>query len=150
MIQCPTCARTFGSQNAVIQHVRMTHKNPQWTPGKSQPKRMAPMCPICGDPAKISQTRYGARADCCGLWSWDYKDLTDAGTHQARIAAHNAFDCIWKKGGISRGECYRRLAALMQMTSKECHMSIMSMADALAVVELVKSGAVENFQDCAS
>ena len=106
----------------------------------SKKERPILTCPRCGEPARITQTKYGERASCCGMWSWHRKELADRDTHSARIQAHAAFDDLWKGGHLSRGECYRRLQVEMGMTSKECHMSIMTAQDALRVVEIVQSG----------
>lgn len=45
-----------------------------------------PICPKCGREAMVAQTKYGPRAECCGLWSWNMKPLADAKTHEARRA----------------------------------------------------------------
>lgn len=43
-----------------------------------------PICPRCGNHAEEVNTKYGIRASCCGLWSWERRPLVDADTHQAR------------------------------------------------------------------
>lgn len=65
-------------------------------------KKSRPICPICGERAVRSMTRYGRRHDCCGLWSWGNKPLADAETHAARSEAHRVFDVIWKSGHLPR------------------------------------------------
>jgi hypothetical protein len=102
--------------------------------------RRVPTCPTCGNAARITDTQYGPRAACCGLWSWGFKPLVDAETHRARRAAHDAFDRLWKSGRLSRGQCYQKLQAIMGMSADECHMARMSRDDALRVVEIVQSG----------
>ena len=37
------------------------------------------------------------------------------------MKAHRAFDRLWKKMGMSRGEAYRYLQSVMDMTSDEAH-----------------------------
>jgi hypothetical protein len=49
----------------------------------------------------------------------------DSETHFARRNAHEAFDPIWKQGKLSRSEAYKRLARVLQMTRKECHIKKM-------------------------
>ena len=138
---CPTCGRLFATVDAKIQHITATHDDPNWKPGKGQPKvKVAPICPVCEKPATITATRYGARAECCGLRSWGLKPLVSADTLVARQVAHAVFDEIWKSGKLGRGECYRRLAAAMGMTSEECHISRMHERHANRVVEIVRSG----------
>ena len=73
-----------------------------------------------------TETRYGPRNDCCGLWSWGDKKLVDADTHAARKRAHEAFDPLWKDGTLTRSEAYRELRRVMRISEKSCHMSHMS------------------------
>ena len=68
------------------------------------------VCPSCGKPPKTTETRYGLRNSCCGLWSWGYEEPLVCGeTHAARKQAHEAFDVLWKHLGFSRSECYHML-----------------------------------------
>lgn len=76
---------------------------------QSEHKRPVPTCPECGQVAQDTQTKFGVRSACCGLWSWNHYPLVDAATHDARKAAHAAFDTLWKDGHMSRKEAYRRL-----------------------------------------
>lgn len=101
-----------------------------------------PICPTCGHPAKMSEGRFGMKAECCGLWSWGGKALVSRETHAARIQAHEAFDALWKSGRISRTEAYGKLAELMGMTRDECHMSLMTAAQAGRVKRLVGAHAI--------
>ena len=82
-------------------------------------------CPKCGSDVRRVKTRYGIRNSCCDLWSWDNAPLVDAETHDARKAAHAAFDRIWKSGVMKRGQAYRALAEEMGLTRADCHMKIM-------------------------
>lgn len=86
----------------------------------------APICPICMQPAERTDTRYGVRHDCCGLHSWGGKPLVDADTHAARIAAHAAFDELWKSKTISRSKAYKMLAQEMGISKTDCHISLMT------------------------
>lgn len=97
-----------------------------------------PICPLCGKEAREARTRYGLRASCCGLWSWDRHPLVSAGTHQARNAAHAAFDALWKGGLISRGQAYSRLGEMLGLTKEQCHMKLMDEATALRVPAAVE------------
>lgn len=91
-------------------------------------KKPAPRCPVCGNPAKrirradVGMTKY----ECCGLWAWGRHPLVDADTHRARRAAHAAFDPLWQRMGMSRGEAYRRLALALDLDEPACHMKVMS------------------------
>ena len=100
----------------------------------------APVCPTCGQPAQATTTRFGVRHDCCDLWSWDGKPLVDRATHNARIAAHNAFDPLWKGAyrQISRGTAYKLLRAELGLTKAECHMASMDATTARQVPAAVE------------
>ncbi len=97
--------------------------------------RSIPICPSCGSPATERETRYGLRNQCdpCGLWSWDRHPLVDAETHEARKAAHAAFDLLWKDGTMKRGQAYRRLAAVLEIDPADCHIKLMDKTTALRV-----------------
>lgn len=47
----------------------------------------------------------------------DYK------TKQWRIAAHEAFDQLWKSGEMTRRQAYQKLAEIMNLPSKDAHIS---------------------------
>lgn len=46
-----------------------------------------------------------------------------AETRRARSAAHAAFDPIWKRGKMRRGDAYRALAKALGIHPKGCHIS---------------------------
>ena len=104
-----------------------------------------PICPRCGSPAAIIQTRHGPRAAHCGLWSWGGKPLADAETHAARQAAHAVFDPLWQSPGrtLSRTQAYRRLSDAMGLPAARCHIALMTAAEAARVVAVVQSGVLE-------
>jgi len=96
------------------------------------------ICPKCGKEAKSVQTRYGIRNACCDLVSWGNGELVDKETRIARMAAHLAFDPLWKQGLLSRSKAYRILASKMKMDINKCHMKLMDKETALKVREAVK------------
>lgn len=103
--------------------------------------RAIPECPECGEEAVETQTKYGLRCTCddCGLWSWDRFPLADKETHDARRAAHAAFDKIWKdpRGvGVNRSVMYTRLAGALDIPPEECHMKMMDKETARRVVKV--------------
>ena len=106
-----------------------------------------PICPSCGHYAYATDTRYGIRHDHCGLWSWGGAPLVDEETHEARKAAHAAFDTLWKLHGFTRGEAYKLLAAEMGMTREQCHMKIMDKHTAWAVPDFVEMIARRQYED---
>ena len=137
-LPCPACGRMFADPAAVTQHRRATHDIPRWQPSKRG--RQAPICPRCGDAAILSVGKFGTKAECCGLWSWNLKPLVDRETHASRIRAHDAFDALWKRGTVSRGEAYRHLQIAMGVSKTECHIAQMTAVQARHMVELVRSG----------
>ena len=148
-IPCAKCRRLFDSVEARDQHVKATHADPSWEAGKANVKfRKAPICPVCAKPAQVTATKYGPRAGCCGLHSWDLKPLVSPAVHDARKLAHATFDPVWRSGDLSRGEAYRRLALAMGIPQKSCHISLMTDVDAARVVEIVRSGALREGEPC--
>lgn len=99
----------------------------------------APTCPRCGGKARTVLTQYGHRHSCCGLWSWDWSPLVDAETHEARKAAHAAFDPLWKRYGIPRSEAYAQLANELKIKRKHCHMKTMDAETARRVPAAAKA-----------
>jgi hypothetical protein len=95
-------------------------------------QRRVPLCPRCGNPAREQRTRYGIRASCCGLWSWDRWPLVDKATHQARNQAHAAFDPIWKNNLVSRSHAYALLASAIGISATFCHIKMMDREQAEA------------------
>ena len=98
-----------------------------------------PTCPRCGATADVFPGKFGIRASHCGLWSWGGKPLVDVETHQARIAAHYAFDKLWQppNGRMTRAEAYMGLARQMGISRSECHIALMTKEQARSVVPIV-------------
>lgn len=98
-----------------------------------------PICPVCGKPAEARETQYGVRHECCDLHSWGGKPLQDQATHDARKAAHAAFDPLWKGPTriMKRKHAYKRLAQLLGIPRQECHISLMDRDTAERVPFLV-------------
>ena len=57
----------------------------------------------------------------------------DRDTHEARKAAHAAFDPIWKRGKMRRGDAYQFLADKLGLSMTDCHMKLMDAATAQRV-----------------
>jgi hypothetical protein len=101
-----------------------------------------PICPTCGEEAMEQQTRYGIRHVCCGLHSWGGKPLASPATHEARRAAHDAFDTLWMFGKMKRSRAYALLVEELDIPAKECHMALMDEETARRVppaVERIKA-----------
>jgi hypothetical protein len=90
-------------------------------------------CPKCGQPAIRMHTLFGLREEHCEMWSWGGKPLASAETHEARKAAHAAFDPLWSGGVMSRASAYQALSDVLGIPKKDCHMGAMDEATARRV-----------------
>jgi hypothetical protein len=95
-------------------------------------------CPQCGSRPELTNTEFGPRWSCCGLWAWCNAPLVDAATHTARRQAHEAFDTIWKTKKMTRGRAYAWLAKEMNMRPTKCHIKIMSQTEARRVIQIAR------------
>lgn len=96
----------------------------------------APICPRCERISLAQKTKYGVRHSCCGLWSWGGKPLVGAETHEARKAAHAAFDTIWQGGHMSRSYAYEELARRLRISPQECHIAQFDVKHARLTIEI--------------
>lgn len=100
----------------------------------------APTC-FCGSPMALRETKKftyrksGAPRKFWGCSRWPSCDgvvgahpngapvgtCADTETKNARIAAHEAFDAMWKSGRMSRASAYKRLAKVMGIPSRDAH-----------------------------
>lgn len=99
-----------------------------WNPEQElrSPKPKAPRCPSCGRHPKRTNTQYGIKRECCGLWAWGKTaPLVDRETHQARQYAHRVFDSLWQSGLVSRTRAYKLLAEELGIDPADCHMKLM-------------------------
>lgn len=97
------------------------------------------ICPKCKNKAKSINTRCGIRNSCCDLWSWDNAPLVDEETHEARKAAHIAFDVLWKYDYISRKSAYKMLAEILDIPYNDCHMKLMDADTAKKVIKATET-----------
>lgn len=106
------------------------------------------VCGDCGAPMVLRESRfrpfYGCTRypDCKGSHGAhpDGRPLgtpANAATRAARIRAHNAFDPLWKTGGMSRSAAYRWLAAALGQP--EVHMSELTIEECDRVIALVQA-----------
>lgn len=63
---------------------------------------------------------------------------------RARIAAHAAFDPLWKSGKFSRGVAYEWLASELGIPVTACHMVLMDMAMCGKVVSICGARVVDD------
>lgn len=79
--------------------------------------------------------------------------LANAELRKAKIAAHDAFDPIWRERfeaksktdpkytrGMARGGRYKALAAAMGIPKSECHIGMFDVDQCSRVVEICRSG----------
>lgn len=102
--------------------------------------KVTPRCPTCGGWDRVQKRvgEYGVYHTCCGNASWNYKPLVSQATLNARKAAHATFDPLWQVRKWNRNHCYLRLAAILGIDRKQCHMALMDEATARRVPEAVE------------
>jgi len=120
------------------------------------------VCDYCGNPAELvgGAVIYPHRPDLghlkfwlcapCGAWtgthsnSADHKPkgrLANAELRAARIQAHTAFDPIWQRGGLRRGEAYRWLRDQLALDAQP-HIGFMDAEQCRRVVEVCREAAL--------
>jgi hypothetical protein len=116
--------------------------------------RIAVVCPYCGKPASLVVGRviYPHRSDLadkpvwaclpCGAWVGCHPGtkrplgrLADADLRKAKMAAHAAFDPLWRSGEMRRKAAYAWLAKQLGITGKEAHIGMFDLATCRRVVE---------------
>lgn len=112
-------------------------------------------CPTCGSEAALVTGRevYPHRPDLFGKKFWAHLPckawvgchpgtekrmgrLAGPETRSLKMAAHAAFDPLWKSGRMSRTKAYKWLQEQTGLSERECHIGWMSDADLKRVIEL--------------
>lgn len=89
------------------------------------------VCPEHDVPLVKWQTQFGPRWQCdhpgctVACWSGVTSSPADDRTRAIRHECHNQFDPLWKNGGLSRDTAYEKLAEVMGMSFKDCHIGLM-------------------------
>ena len=117
-------------------------------------------CPYCGKDAELTTgyTVYPHRLDLadlkvwaclpCDAWVGTHKDspkhaplgrLANAELRKAKMAAHAAFDPLWKSGRMSRSKAYSLLAESMGLPKKDTHIGMFDVEQCKQVVEACKA-----------
>lgn len=65
--------------------------------------------------------------------------LANAELRKAKMAAHAAFDPLWKTGIKKRGSAYAWLQEALGIDKKDCHIGMMDVAMCNRVVEVCKA-----------
>jgi hypothetical protein len=76
-------------------------------------------------------TKYGIRAECCGMWSWHRAPLADAATHELRkkirplmtelegtIPAHTIINEMMKRAGL-KGLQQAKISEMNEVTARK-------------------------------
>ena len=114
-------------------------------------------CPYCGNDAELTTGYkvYPHRLDLadlkiwacmpCDAWVGTHKNsptneplgrLANAELRRAKMAAHAAFDPLWKSGQMTRKEAYKRLSEKMGLTPNETHIGMFDVEQCKTVVLL--------------
>jgi hypothetical protein len=117
-------------------------------------------CPYCGNDAELTTgyTVYPHRLDLahlklwaclpCDAWVGTHKNsptnaplgrMANAELRRAKMAAHAAFDPIWKSGSMPRSKAYALLASLMKLPKSETHIGMFDVQQCKQVVEVCKT-----------
>jgi len=115
-----------------------------------------PICPYCGGQSTLksdsfvySGISYGGKMWVCENWPacqssvGAHKNGKPLGTlanrqlREARVAAHEAFDPLWKSGTFDRRAAYQLLAAMMGIPVCDCHIGMFNEKQCQQVLEYV-------------
>lgn len=109
-------------------------------------------CPYCSAPADRVQTPWGfkyqcvpcdARVGCHPGSDKPLGTLANAELRKARMAAHAAFDPLWKLHGLKRSAAYAWLARKMGIVVTSCHVAHFNVDQCKQVVAHSKAFALE-------
>lgn len=112
------------------------------------------LCPYCGKPAQLvgGNIIYPHREDLYEKKFWNCAPcqayvgchpgtetplgrLANAELRRAKMAAHAAFDPLWKEGGMSRKEAYAWLSQALNIPPDDCHMGMFDVNTCQRVIE---------------
>lgn len=65
--------------------------------------------------------------------------LANAQLRRAKMAAHDAFDPLWKSGRMARGDAYAWLAGQLGISVENCHIGMFDVDGCNAVVAAVEA-----------
>lgn len=108
-------------------------------------------CPDCGAQLVLKSSKFGNFYGCekygetsCGGAVGCHKGTefalgvpADKETRALRIAAHEAFDQLWKDVKMTRKEAYRWLEGVMQLTPEEAHIGMFNAEQCRQLIEKV-------------
>lgn len=153
--KCEQCQKGFRLDFALAAHMADRHGV---TPAAAA--EVGPACVECGAEATLTtgEAIYPHRPDlfhkhfwlcACGAYGGCHGTTTrplgapcGPATRRARSQAHEWFDRIWRSREMSRTDAYGWLAKAMGMPRNECHIGMMTAAQAWQVVELSRTRAL--------
>jgi len=126
-------------------------------------KHVSVICPYCNKASPCVDTAriYGGKSYGLAYWckpcdamvgchkgtTIPKGTLADKKTRLARMAAHDAFDAIWKGGQVKRKQAYHWLCRRLGLTEQECHIGMFDESTARLVVAVVKAAGIEAIHD---
>jgi hypothetical protein len=146
---CKCCQKRFTTNDGVQQHMRDAH-------GVTiHKKAKEPLtCGYCGTPAKrvdskvIYKTRSYGPAWICGNYprcdayvgchpgtNKPLGRLANGELREWKMAAHKAFDPLWKELGMGRKDAYKWLALELEIKHKECHIGSFTIEQCRLTIE---------------
>ena len=156
--RCPECGKAIALECALADHRRDRHDVVLVTKTKGATQGATdPCCIECGKVATLvgGDAVYPHRPDLfhkrfwlceCGAYCGCHGATTRPlgfpcgyETRQARMAAHDVFDPIWRSGEVDRRGAYTWLADALGIKSEDCHIGMMSAERAYRVVELCEA-----------
>ena len=109
-------------------------------------------CPECGAPMELKPSKFGLFYGCtrwrntgCNGSHGAHPDGSPLGTpadrktKDARIAAHAAFDTLWKDGKMRRKKAYRWMQRTLGMTEDEAHIGKFSVEQCARLLAIIQS-----------
>lgn len=107
-----------------------------------------PSCPKHGKSLVFTTGRFGGFYCCehyqngCDITANKSKfdqhfHMTDQQTRDARKAAHEAFDRLWKDGGMKRFEAYKWLSRALGISGTQCHIQHFNVVQCDEVLKLL-------------
>lgn len=109
------------------------------------------ICDYCGgiarfiDSAAVYGISYGMiyYCDTCHAWVGVHRGtdkplgtLANEELRQYRRRAHDAFDQIWKRHGVTRPNAYKWLASAMNLSKEDTHIGMFNINQCLKVIEI--------------
>jgi ssDNA-binding Zn-finger/Zn-ribbon topoisomerase 1 len=105
------------------------------------------ICPECGAEMVLRGSRFGLFYGCerypdCKAAHGAHANGKPLGvpaneeTKKARIAAHNAFDQLWKSGKMKRKDAYKWLSKALEMKIEKCHIGAFDAETCERVIKL--------------